>query len=251
MVAQLFKPSVYLNETYIQNTRYVSQVFLNPEFPEVIAFRESLLAKGDAATQGIAHVESQMQYLVEDELEGGARIITSIEEVMNLTDPTSCWILAKILSVEGGPTSWCYLSCHNCYKKVIELKNGYECTKCKTIILDPTLPTLRYRLHLIVADATGITERETSRGISAAIEELFQKKFLFKLEVSRQNVNSIDFLYSVTKISDDERLIGICSAENSSQVADSNSESQNEAADGTPVKPTDENSIPNAGLSGL
>ncbi|MED6185154.1 hypothetical protein PIB30_054286 [Stylosanthes scabra] len=64
--------------------------------------------------------------------------ITSIEEVMNLTDPTSCWILAKIISVEGGPTSWCYLSCHCCFKKVMEVKNGYQCIKCKRIILDPT-----------------------------------------------------------------------------------------------------------------
>ncbi|MED6185153.1 hypothetical protein PIB30_054285 [Stylosanthes scabra] len=43
VVAQLFKPCVYLNETYIQNTRYVSKVFLNPEFPEVIAFRDRLV----------------------------------------------------------------------------------------------------------------------------------------------------------------------------------------------------------------
>ncbi|MED6174711.1 hypothetical protein PIB30_071639 [Stylosanthes scabra] len=35
----------------------------------------NLLALSDAATQGIAHVESQPQYSAEDELEGGARSI--------------------------------------------------------------------------------------------------------------------------------------------------------------------------------
>ncbi|MED6227371.1 hypothetical protein PIB30_112847, partial [Stylosanthes scabra] len=106
IVAQLFKPSVYLNEAYIQNTRYVSQVFLNPNFPEVAAFRNSLLAQGEAATQGITHVDSQPQYSVEDELEGGARAITTIEDVMNQTDETFCWILAEIMSVEGGANGW-------------------------------------------------------------------------------------------------------------------------------------------------
>ncbi|MED6132157.1 hypothetical protein PIB30_016800, partial [Stylosanthes scabra] len=69
-----------------------------------------LLALGDATTQGIAHVESQPRYSVEDELEGGARAISSIEEVMNLTNETSCWILAKIMFVERGIDNWCYLS---------------------------------------------------------------------------------------------------------------------------------------------
>ncbi|MED6159660.1 hypothetical protein PIB30_117651 [Stylosanthes scabra] len=152
VVAQLFKPSVYLNESYIQNTRYISQVFLNPDFPEVNEIKMSLLAQGEAATQGIAHVESQPQYSVEGELEGGACTITSIDDVMNLTEETSCWILAKIMSVESTPNSWCYLSCHRCFKKVQEVKNGYQCLRCKRMIAEPSL---RYRLHLIVADSTG------------------------------------------------------------------------------------------------
>ncbi|MED6112381.1 hypothetical protein PIB30_061172 [Stylosanthes scabra] len=55
----------------------------------------------------------QPQYSAEDELEGGARAINSIEEVMNLTNETECWILAIIVFLEGGVNNWCYLSCHS------------------------------------------------------------------------------------------------------------------------------------------
>ncbi|MED6194627.1 hypothetical protein PIB30_030252 [Stylosanthes scabra] len=85
LVTQLFKPSVYLKEAYIQNSRYVSRVLLNPDCPEVIAFKNSLMAQSDAASQPITNVESKPAYSVGDELEGGARRLSSIEDVLNLT----------------------------------------------------------------------------------------------------------------------------------------------------------------------
>ncbi|MED6121415.1 hypothetical protein PIB30_029902 [Stylosanthes scabra] len=261
VVAQLFKPSVYLNEAYIQNTRYLSQVFLNPDFPEVLEFKKSLMAQGEAATQGIAHVESQPQYSVEGELEGGACVITSIEDVMNLIEETSCWILAKIM----------------------------------------------YRLHLIVADGTGCLNLmmwndeakliigqsakevvDSEKGKSAnslpkAFDSILEKKFLFKLEVSFQNVNSIDYLYSVEKICENEELIAIYASQSPSEIQgmdnsvsaglakstsveaesqepsigivslskDTNSQDQLEDMNESPVKLTAEESVPASGLSGL
>ncbi|MED6142282.1 hypothetical protein PIB30_112167, partial [Stylosanthes scabra] len=65
---------------------------------------------------------------------------------------TFCWILAEIMSVEGGANGWCYLSCFKCAKKVVDVKNGYQCIRCKRITVDPTL---RYKLHAIVTDGTG------------------------------------------------------------------------------------------------
>ncbi|MED6182042.1 hypothetical protein PIB30_025118 [Stylosanthes scabra] len=56
------------------------------------------------------------------------------------------------------------------------------------------------------------------KSLSDEIESIFEKKFLFKLSVSTQNVNSIDLLYVVDKICDDQRLIRIYSAEISSQI---------------------------------
>ncbi|MED6181738.1 hypothetical protein PIB30_022176 [Stylosanthes scabra] len=39
LVTQFFKPNVYLNEGYIQNTLHVSQVFINPDSEDVAAFK--------------------------------------------------------------------------------------------------------------------------------------------------------------------------------------------------------------------
>ncbi|MED6139148.1 hypothetical protein PIB30_081145 [Stylosanthes scabra] len=193
VVAQLFKSSVYLNDTYIQNTHYMSQVFLNPDFPEVAAFRNRL-------------------YSAEDELEGGARAITTIEDVMNQTH------------------------------------------KGKHVNLHPKV-----------------------------IQSFLEKKFLFKVSVSTQNVSSMDYVYAVEKICDDEALIGIYSSTNSMEIEgidqsvsnmlpttasaeadsqasgprivslskDTNSQGAFEDAGGSPEKAVGEDIIPSAGLSGL
>ncbi|MED6199076.1 hypothetical protein PIB30_072529 [Stylosanthes scabra] len=133
LVAQLFKPSVYLNEVYIQNSRYVSRVLLNPNFPEVVAFKNSLMAHDDVVSQQITQLDSQPEYSVGDELEGGTPPISSIEE------EADCWILARIVSVEVGAHDWSYLSCNNCPKKVEEVKNGYQCGRCHRILTDPSV----------------------------------------------------------------------------------------------------------------
>ncbi|XLU52443.1 hypothetical protein S245_047091, partial [Arachis hypogaea] len=39
LVAQLFKPNHYLNQINVKNSLYASRVFLNPDFPDVIAFK--------------------------------------------------------------------------------------------------------------------------------------------------------------------------------------------------------------------
>ncbi|MED6188256.1 hypothetical protein PIB30_084254 [Stylosanthes scabra] len=40
IVVQFFKPHVYLTDLKIQNSLYTSRVYFNPDFLEVVAFRE-------------------------------------------------------------------------------------------------------------------------------------------------------------------------------------------------------------------
>ncbi|MED6191522.1 hypothetical protein PIB30_001255 [Stylosanthes scabra] len=51
----------------------------------------------ELAEKTITQIDSQPKYSVGDELEGGARPINSIEDVLNLTDAAELWILAKIV----------------------------------------------------------------------------------------------------------------------------------------------------------
>ncbi|RYR39383.1 hypothetical protein Ahy_A09g044898 [Arachis hypogaea] len=77
LVAQLFKPNQYLNQINVQNSLYASRVFLNPDFPNVVAFKNRLLIEGDIGSQRINHIETQPQYSV-------------IDELSRVTDGTGC-----------------------------------------------------------------------------------------------------------------------------------------------------------------
>ncbi|MED6199312.1 hypothetical protein PIB30_074811 [Stylosanthes scabra] len=92
------------------------------------------MAQGDVASQQITQIEEQPDHSVGDELEGGACPLNSIEEVLNMTVESECWILARIVS---GVCDWRCLACNNCPKKVTEVKNGYQCRKCFRILTDP------------------------------------------------------------------------------------------------------------------
>ncbi|MED6110058.1 hypothetical protein PIB30_039404 [Stylosanthes scabra] len=82
MVAQLFKPNFYLDETSIQSTFHSSRIMFNPDFPEVVLFRERLLALGDIATQGIAQVPTQTQNSVSGELASGTGYMLSLQTAL-------------------------------------------------------------------------------------------------------------------------------------------------------------------------
>ncbi|MED6167437.1 hypothetical protein PIB30_002922 [Stylosanthes scabra] len=130
LVAQFFKPSVYLNEGYIQNIPHVSQVYINPDYEDVATFKRSLLRDREAASQRITHVESQSQYFAGDELSGGDYRIVTFEDVFNMTEETRCWVLAEVVSIEAGAEDWCYATCNDCKTKLEQIKSHYVCDDC-------------------------------------------------------------------------------------------------------------------------
>ncbi|XLT08892.1 hypothetical protein HN51_054685 [Arachis hypogaea] len=109
LVAQLFKPNFYLNESQPINS-------------------------------------------ISDELHGGSLPITTIEEVLDKTNETSCWILATVVSIEIGGSDWYYALCKSCPRKVKENKGCYLRKHCGKVGINTPL---RYHLHVIAADGTG------------------------------------------------------------------------------------------------
>ncbi|KAL4350420.1 hypothetical protein AHAS_Ahas10G0140200 [Arachis hypogaea] len=106
LVAQLFKPNFYLNEVNVQNSLYASRLFFNPEIPDVLAFKNRLIKRGDLKAQCVNYIQSQPVNSISDELHGGSLPITTIEEVLDKTNKTSCWILATVVSIEVGESDW-------------------------------------------------------------------------------------------------------------------------------------------------
>ncbi|QHO39133.1 replication protein A 70 kDa DNA-binding subunit A-like [Arachis hypogaea] len=152
LVAELFKPNFYLNEVNVQNSLYASLLFFNPEIPDVLAIKNRLIKRGDLKAQYINYIHSQPVNLISDELHGGSLPITTIEEVLDKTNKTSCWILATVVSIEVGGCDWYYASCKSCPKKMKENKGRYLCKHCGKVGFNAPL---RYRLHVIASGGTG------------------------------------------------------------------------------------------------
>ncbi|XP_016167012.1 uncharacterized protein LOC107609523 [Arachis ipaensis] len=120
MVAQLFKPYVYLNDVNIQSSFDPSRVYCNADFPAVISFKKSLLEQGDLASQRINLIESHGQTSLYDESQG-ITPIKSMEEVLNLDHETSCWVVGTIVFVDVDLKDW--------YHLVVILTDGTGCIK--------------------------------------------------------------------------------------------------------------------------
>ncbi|MED6215773.1 hypothetical protein PIB30_117364 [Stylosanthes scabra] len=236
MVAQLFKPNFYLDETSIQSTFNSSQILFNPEYPEVMQFRERLLALGDLASQGIADVPTQSQNSVSMELSGGSINVETIESVLNMNEEKHCWVMGKMVSFDCEVKGWYYASCRNCYKKVDDSKNVYKCTTCGQI---GSKPMLKYRLNVIITDGTGCitvllwnSETTTVLGKTArdvkdsepdlhptsyakVFDCLMERKILLKISIERKNISNVDPVYTVLKVSDDPAFIEMYSSQRS------------------------------------
>ncbi|MED6223536.1 hypothetical protein PIB30_074842 [Stylosanthes scabra] len=68
--------------------------------------------------------------------------------------------------------------------------------------------------NAIIEEVLNVIEKKGDRlCYPSALNELIEKKFLFKLTVSQMNVNGLDPIYNVYAISDDETLTGIYSSQ--------------------------------------
>ncbi|XP_072060438.1 uncharacterized protein [Arachis hypogaea] len=74
--------------------------------------------------------------LLFDEINATIVPLCTKEEVFNMTQKTSCWIVGNIVSLEVGKYDWSYTACKTCPKKVLERKD-------------------RYRLQVVVTDGSG------------------------------------------------------------------------------------------------
>ncbi|KAL6555840.1 hypothetical protein OROHE_007114 [Orobanche hederae] len=152
----------------------------------------------------------------------------SISELDSTTEECCCLINAKILNIHTN-YNWFYDACNKCFKKVSVLDKSYWCEKCK---MRPTFVLTRYKVHVRVEDESGTTpfvlfDHQVSQilGKSAAdlkqaldlageddsfpdeLEQLIDKKFLFKLEISNYTLQQRVKMYTVLKMSQDEQIM--------------------------------------------
>ncbi|KAL4344978.1 hypothetical protein AHAS_Ahas11G0232400 [Arachis hypogaea] len=126
MVVQLFKSNVYLSSVNVQSTYYVPKSYFNPNLPKP-------------------------QYSVADEINAGIAPIRTIEDVLNMIQETSYWIVGNIVSLEIGKDDWSYTSCKTCPKKVLESKDMYWCDHCRRVGFKAILSVVAYGHVFIIS----------------------------------------------------------------------------------------------------
>ncbi|XP_072087019.1 replication protein A 70 kDa DNA-binding subunit B-like [Arachis hypogaea] len=210
LVVQLFKTNVYLNSLNIQSAYYVSKVYFNLNLTEINEFKQRLNKDIIFLHNALLNFRSNLNTLPR---------MRSMQEM-------SCWIIANIVSLEVGKDDWCYTSCKTCPKKVVESKDRYWCDHCRRVGFKAML-----RLQIIVTDGTGclklivwnkeaeqmvgkladkvneICMWEKTNSYPKYLDNVIDKRFLFKLNITYKNINAIEGVYSVTKLSDEDFLI--------------------------------------------
>ncbi|RYR16939.1 hypothetical protein Ahy_B03g061772 [Arachis hypogaea] len=167
MMTQLFKPHLYLNEINIQNSFHVSRIYINPDFPNVVIFKDSLMKEGDLCSQGITHIQSQPPHSVSDEIKGD--YVKSVEEILNMREEYTCWMVGTIVSIEHGVRDWCYASCGSCPLKVQIIIWNYKA---------------RVMVGKTANERIDGSKDDHGESYPKALNDILEKKFLFKLSIS-------------------------------------------------------------------
>ncbi|XP_019227069.1 PREDICTED: uncharacterized protein LOC109208414 [Nicotiana attenuata] len=236
VVIQLIKAHKYQDSYSVRNTWNTSKLWINPTFPQSDEFKRRLLSVRDISSERLTQTISQQSYSVSDELEKGiaeVKIIAQLVESMQSIPGRSLLIVASIKNLELGK-GWSYVSCKKCQKKVDKVGKIYQCPnpKCKN---EDNSAVIRYKLQVRVMDTTGsvsllLWDREAMFLIGKSAKELkegflantgvvdkypypvelnnvLERKFMFKVIVKSSNIQLQQEVYSVVKLTDEEQLI--------------------------------------------
>ncbi|XLT47445.1 hypothetical protein HN873_040049 [Arachis hypogaea] len=65
-------------------------------------------------------------------------------------------------------------------------------------------------------DMRDLSKSESTNSYPKAFDSLLERKYLFKISIGKKNISTLDQVYNVIKISDDDLLIGMYSSQASS-----------------------------------
>ncbi|MED6137560.1 hypothetical protein PIB30_066102 [Stylosanthes scabra] len=213
IIVEDIEATCWNGRTSIQSNLAVSEVYINPELSEVVAFRESLVNGGARTLSRISHVSSRTAVSAAGELSQPNVQVMKIENVLKCTEP---WIAASIMGVNNGMHDWCYIACSNCGKKVECAPMGrYECTneKCGH---SGTKPLSKYKVEVMVYDGTTCLNllmwdtqviQLEELGYPPTLDNLIERNALFKINVKQSNTDKDDRVYTVSNICEDDKLV--------------------------------------------
>ncbi|XP_075102805.1 replication protein A 70 kDa DNA-binding subunit B-like [Nicotiana tabacum] len=231
VVFQHMKAQKFRGNYSVRSCWYQTKIWINSTLPQSIDFKSRLLAARQSNFERITQISSQQSYSVRDELDKGIVLFKTIRDLVQCTQECSYWIAAKLINLELD-RGWSYLACNKCNRKVDKVENKYFCKKFNEEELSVTH---RYRLQVRVMDGTAfislllwnreamqligksakeLKERLLETSIADAdcsypseLDDILYKKFMFKVIVKQENIESQVEVYKVLKLSDDDDLL--------------------------------------------
>ncbi|RYR77545.1 hypothetical protein Ahy_A01g002052 [Arachis hypogaea] len=172
VVIQLAKVKFFTGQVGLQNVMYATQMLFNPDLPEIIEFRQSMVEQGVNGTQSLFITNEGKVVSLKDDFMRLTRKCT-IEELQDNNEEGSFIIFGTIQGiVEDG--SWWYSACV-CEKGIYPQNGAYYCDFCLKHI---TNVTLRFKIKITLQDHSGegiflLFDREASYLLKKSCADLF------------------------------------------------------------------------------
>nr|XP_016456325.1 PREDICTED: uncharacterized protein LOC107780311 [Nicotiana tabacum] len=181
----------------VRSCWYHTKIWINSTLPQSIDFKSRLLAAHQSNIERITRTSSQQSYSVRDELDKGIILFKTIRELIQCTQGYSYWIVAKLFNLELDQ-GW--------YRLQVRVMDG---TTFISLLL-----WNREAMRLIGKSAKELKERllETSLAdddcsYPSELDDILYKKFMFKVIVKQENIESQVEVYKVLKFTDDDDLL--------------------------------------------
>ncbi|KAG6426004.1 hypothetical protein SASPL_110217 [Salvia splendens] len=156
-------------------------------------------------------------------------VVKTLADVQEDVDG-SYWICGKIEDVECHYGQWSYMACKQCVKKVVKVKNGFNCEECDNF---DGIAISRFRFIVNVVDGSSnasllLWDRECVQLLGKKVDEiqlghqelgadecippeieekLLGQTLLFRIHVKTSNEYWIDKPYTVNKICNDPQIV--------------------------------------------
>nr|XP_029151879.1 replication protein A 70 kDa DNA-binding subunit C isoform X5 [Arachis hypogaea] len=192
VVIQLAKVKFFRGQVGLQNVMYATQMLFNPDLPEVVDFRHSMIEQGVNGTQPLFIANEGKVVSLEDDFMRLTRKCT-IEELQDKNQEGSFIIFGTIQGIveDGG---WWYSACV-CGKGIYPQNGVYYCDFSLKHI---TNVTPRFKVKITVEDHSGegiflLFDREASYLLKKSCADLFS-------EVQRDASGSLERSYCLRLI---------------------------------------------------
>ncbi|MED6107527.1 hypothetical protein PIB30_118126 [Stylosanthes scabra] len=228
VVLQYFRINRWDGKTSVQSHFDISKVCCDLSLKEIQDFLNSMVDTRTTSSVRITQMQSQSSGQGIEELRRGQVEIKTIEEVWSLKEESFPWIAGTVASINTRKNGWYYKACESCPKKVDRKENNmWECTRYNKIT---STFLYRYKIEIVVYDDTAtltllLWDNEVADlvGVKAqtlldswegnkdcypdVLENLFEKRLLWKVSVKEKNLSGEDTVFRVMKICDDEDLV--------------------------------------------